>query len=179
MRLPRHLRRTPALPVRDEHGVVLSTRLLALAISAVAMAALVFVANDPDEVGRADEATPVTSEPSASATPTPSATPSETPKPAKPKPIRRGDTYVVVFNNTGVTGLAGGVAGRAEAGGWNVVGSDNWYGTVDATAVYYPPRLEREAQALSKDLGIGQVKKAVEPMQLDRLTVILTDDYSG
>lgn len=178
MRLPR--RPTPSRPrlVRDEQGVVLSTRLLALAISAVAMAALVFVANDPDEVGRADEAAPVTSAPTASATPSPSATPSETSRP-KPKPIKRGDTYVVVFNNTGVTGLAGGVAGKAEAGGWNVVGSDNWYGTVDATAVYYPPRLEREAKALAKDLGLGQVKKAVEPMQFDRLTVILTDDYRG
>lgn len=180
MRLPRRPSRAARLrPVRDEQGVVLSTRLLALAVSAVAMAALVFVANDPDEVGRADEATPVTAEPSASATPSPSASPSAKPKAPKPRPIERGETYVVVFNNTGVTGLAGGVAGRAEAGGWNVVGSDNWYGTVDATAVYYPPRLERAARALSQDLGIGQVKKAVEPMQFDRLTVILTDDYSG
>lgn len=173
----------PLLPscARDERGLVLSTRLLALSVSAVAMAALVFVANDPDEVGRADEAaTPVTSSPSAapSTTPTPSASPSA-PVRKKPEPIDRAETYVVVFNNTGVTGLAGGVAGRAEAGGWNVVGSDNWYGTVDATAVYYPPRLERAAQALSRDLGIPNVKPAVEPMQFDRLTVILTDDYSG
>ncbi len=170
----------PLPRTRDEHGVVLSTRLLALAISAVAMAALVFVANDPDEVGRADEATPVTSEPEASASPT--ATPSAEPTkaaPKKPAPIKRGETYVVVFNNTGVTGLAGGAAGKAEAGGWNVVGSDNWYGTVDGTAVYYPPRLERAAKALSKDLGIPRVKPAVEPMQFDRLTVILTDDYQG
>jgi hypothetical protein len=162
---------------RDEAGFVLPTRLLALSVSAVAVAALVFIANDPDDP--AQTATPVRTTPTAKAPPTPttpSATPVATPK---EKPVKRADTYVVVFNNTRTKGLAGGAAGKAKAAGWNVVGSDNWYGTVDGTAVYYPPRLKRAAQELGYDLGIKRLKPAQDPMQLDRLTVILTDDYHG
>ena len=163
--------------VRDEHGVVLPTRLLVLCISAVAMAGLVFVANDPDDPQVPDEASTAVSKPTStpSATPTASTTPVAKPKPA---PVKRADTYVVVFNNTRTKGLASGAAGKAKAAGWNVVGSDNWYGTVDGTAVYYPPRLKRAAQELGYDLGIKKLKPAQEPMQFDRLTVILTDDYS-
>ena len=163
---------------RDEGGFVLPTRLLALCVSAVGVAALVFIANDPDQVG--ETATPATQEPAATATA--SATPSTPSAPAtkkakKPKPVKRGQTYVTVFNNTRVKGLAGGVAGKAQAAGWNVVATDNWYGTVDGTAVYYPPRLKRAAQELGYDLGIKRLKPAQDPMQFDRLTVILTDDY--
>lgn len=169
----------PAARARDEHGLVLPTRLLALCISAVAVAALVFVANDPDEPPSDEVATPATSEPSSTPAASPSASASATPeaKP-KPRPVNRGDTYVLVYNNTRTKGLAGGVAGRAKAAGWNVVDSDNWFGTVDGTAVYYPPRLKRAAQELGYDLGIEKLKPAEEPMQFDRLTVILTDDYS-
>jgi hypothetical protein len=165
--------------VRDEQGLVLPTRLLALCISAVAVAGLVFVANDPDQAPAERAATPAGSKPSATPTATTSASAAPTIKAKpKPKPVKRGDTYVVVFNNTRVKGLAGGAAGKAKAAGWNVVGSDNWFGTVDGTAVYYPPRLKRAAQELGFDLGIKKLKPAQEPMQFDRLTVILTDDYS-
>jgi hypothetical protein len=166
---------------RDERGMVLPTRLLALCISAVAVAGLVFIANDPDE-GPADEATPArttptpTTAPTASEAPTPSVT--AKPKP-KVKPIKRGDVLVTVFNNTRTKGLASGVAGKAAAGGWNVVGSDNWYGTVDGTTVYFPPRLKAAGKALAADLGIKKVRPAEDPMSFDRLTVILTDDYRG
>ena len=165
--------------VRDERGVVLPTRLLALCISAVAVAGLVFIANDPDQPP-ADEATPVRTTPSTAPTATEAPTPTVTAKP-KPtvKPIKRGDVLVTVFNNTRTKGLAGGVAGKATAGGWNVVGSDNWYGTVDGTTVYYPPRLKAAGKALAADLGIKKVKPAEDPMSFDRLTVILTDDYRG
>ena len=160
--------------VRDERGVVLPTRLLALCISAIAMAGLVFIANDPDKAP--DEATQAntpskdTTEPTATASPTVKATP-------KVKPVKRGQTYVVIFNNTRVKGLAGGVAAKAKGAGWNVVSTDNWYGTVDSTAVYYPPRLKAAAEELGFDLGIKRIKPSQEPMQFDRLTVILTDDY--
>jgi hypothetical protein len=174
--------RGPFSRVRDERGVVLPTRLLALCISAVAVAGLVFVANDPDK--------PSTGQTASTADSTPSATPSEqastTPAPAKqekqekqkPKPIKRGDVFVEVFNNTRTKGLAGGVAEKAKAAGWNVVGSDNWYGTVDGTSVYYPPRLKQAARELGRDLGIKHLRPAEEPMRFDRVTVILTDDYS-
>ena len=166
--------------VRDEQGVVLPTRLLALSISAVAMAALVLIANDPDQAPV--EATPAVTKPKAKPSETggSTATPSPTAKPKpKPKPVKRGETYVVVYNNTPIKGLAGGVAGKAKGAGWNVVGSDNWYGTVDGTAVYYPPRLKRAAEELGFDLGIKRIKPSQEPMQFDRLTVILTEDYQG
>jgi hypothetical protein len=170
--------RPPVRPfgrVRDERGVVLPTRLLVLCISAVAVAGLVFVANDPDQGPTDKAATPAVSTPTETPTATvPSQTPSAKPK---PKPIKRSEVFVEVFNNTRTKGLAGGVAGKAKAAGWNVVGSDNWYGTVDGTSVYFPPRLKEAAKALGRDLGIKRVRPAEEPMRFDRVTVILTDDY--
>jgi LytR cell envelope-related transcriptional attenuator len=161
--------------IRDERGVVLPTRLLALCISAVAVAALVFVANDPDQ-GPADEASPALSKPSSTPTAKATPTPTKAPKP-KVKRIKRSEVLVEVFNNTRVKGLAGGVAAKAKTAGWNVVGSDNWYGTIDGTSVYYPPRLKAAARALGRDLGIKKLRAAEEPMRFDRVTVILTDDY--
>ena len=58
-----------------------------------------------------------------------------------------------------------------------IVGTDNWYGTVDASTVYYGPRLKAAGQLLADELGITRVKPAIAPMRLDRLTVILTGDY--
>jgi hypothetical protein len=91
--------------------------------------------------------------------------------------VRRGKVYVTVFNNSNVKGLAGKTATRAQHAGWNVVGTDNWYGTVDATTVYFPARLKAAGALLAKDLGITRVKPAIAPMRSDRLTVILTADY--
>src|SRR5262249_20200707 len=108
-------------------------------------------------------------------TPTPTATPTKTPKP--PPVIDKAKTNVVVFNNSNVKGLAGRTATKAQTLEWNVVATDNWHGTVDATTVYYGKGLKYAAQALAQDLGIARVKPAVAPMQLDRLTVILTADY--
>ncbi len=164
------------LRLRDERGFVLPTRLLALSISAVAMAGLVFIANDPD-AAPSEAVAPARTTPSPTATPSASATPS--PDKPKPTPIKRGEIFVEVFNNTRTRGLAGGVAEKAKAGGWNVVGSDNWYGTVAGTSVFYPPRLREAGKALGRDLGIKKVRPAEEPMRFDRLTVILTDDYQG
>ena len=89
--------------------------------------------------------------------------------------MQRGKVYVEVYNNSGVTGLAGQVADRATDIGWKVVGSDNWYGTIPATTVYYPERLKRAAKTLALDLGIRRTALAVDPMRRDRLTLILTD----
>ena len=101
------------------------------------------------------------------------------PSPSRPSPpIDKGKVYVEVYNNSGVTGLAGRVAATATQAGWKVVGSDNWYGTIPASTVYYPPRLARAARALALDLGIRRTAPAVDPMKLDRLTVILTSDHA-
>ncbi len=153
--------------------MVLPTGVMFLSIVAVAAAALAFVLTMPPQ-SRPDRAIPV-AKPSASALPAPSAAPTLAPKPV----IKKGQTFVEVYNNSNVRGLAGKIAKRASDNGWNVVGSDNWYGTVSASTVYAPPRLQPAARALAKDLGVGRVKPAVAPMKFDRLTVVLTGDYRG
>jgi len=160
---------------RNDRGVVFPSPVVMLSIVAVVMAGIAYVATRGEEPTER-EVTTVARDPGPT---TPSAT--EAPpekqkqKPRKP-PVQRGETYVVVFNNSGITGLAGRVAGAATDAGWNVVGSDNWYGTVPANTVYYPKPLKAEADQLALDLGIQRTAPAVDPMQLDRLTIILTGE---
>ena len=163
------------LGARGERGVVFPSPVVVLSIVAVAMAAIAYVATrgqPPTE--REVTITAATSSPTP--TPTPSM-PTARPKPAKPA-VNKGKVYVEVYNNSGVSGLAGRVAGTATQAGWNVVGSDNWYGTIPASTVYFPPQLQRAARALALDLGIRRTVPAVDPMKLDRLTVILTADHA-
>ena len=166
----------PAPRRRDQRGVAVSSPLALLSMAAVVVAGAAFVATNGDR-----EDAPVRASASTSASPTPtSSAPAarHVRKPArKEAPVRRGDTFVEVFNNTGISGLAGSAATRAQGAGWQVVGSDNWYGTIDATTVYYPARLREPAVLLAKDLGIARVKPSIAPMGGDRLTVILTSDY--
>lgn len=164
---------------RDERGVAFPSPLVMLSIVAVAMAGLAFLVTSGDEP--ADEARVVTSTPSA--TPSPEQTresqPRRSPKPSpSPSPVERGDVFVEVYNNSGITGLAAGFSETATAAGWQVVGSDNWVGTIPSSTVYYPQRLEREAETLARDLGISRLMPAVAPMRFDRLTVILTGDVT-
>ena len=93
--------------------------------------------------------------------------------------MRRGQVYVEVYNNSGISGLAGRTAAKAGGAGWQVVGSDNWYGTIPASTVYFPERLRAVAKLLGRDLVISRLTPAIAPMRLDRLTVILTGDYRG
>jgi len=163
------------LPARDERGVAIPSPLVMLSVVAVAVAGVAFVATSDD--GREGRMQTVSAP-----EPTPTQTTAPAPvvrKPKKPKApaVQRGKVYVEVYNNSGIKGLAGTTAGRATNAGWQVVGSDNWYGTVPASTVYYPAKLEAAAKLLGKDLGVGRVKPAIDPMRLDRLTVILTADY--
>src|SRR5690606_7490132 len=98
-------------------------------------------------------------------------------KPDRPA-VQRSEVYVDVYNNSNVSGLAGRTAERIGGAGWQVVGSDNWYGTIPSTTIYFPPRLQEAARMLSRDLGIERVLPAVDPMNMDRLTVILTSDFA-
>jgi hypothetical protein len=167
------------LPARGERGFALSSPLALLSVGAVVLAGAAFVATNGSE----PEAKPAAASSRVTARPTPTRT-ATAPAPVvrtkkKPKPVvQRGDTYVTVFNNSGISGLAGSTAARAQGAGWQVVGSDNWYGTIAASTVYYPDRLHDAATLLAKDLGISRIKPAIAPMQGDRLTVILTRDYS-
>jgi hypothetical protein len=154
----------------------LSTPLALLSAAAVVVAGAAFFAT-----GAAPDRTSEAARPVTATVPTPTRTAPEpvvtAKKKVKAKPtVRRAGTYVEVYNNSGISGLAGRTSARASGAGWQVVGSDNWYGTIPASTVYYPARLQAEAKLLAKDLGIGRVKPAIAPMRFDRLTVILTAD---
>jgi hypothetical protein len=142
-----------------------------LSLVAVVMAGVAFVATR-DAPPAEREVTTVSQQP------TPSVAPSVQPtkKPPSKPAIKRGKVPVEVYNNSGVTGLAGRVATRAGRIGWQVVGSDNWYGTVPGSTVYYPARLEAAGKLLGLDLGISRLVPATGSMRLDRLTVVLTAD---
>jgi LytR cell envelope-related transcriptional attenuator len=158
-----------------------STPLALLSAGAVVLAGAAFVVTNGQRQGdsrMASATSTVTATSSSASSPTATAHKQVIEKKVHKKPVvRRGDTYVEVFNNSGISGLAGSTAARAQGAGWQVVGSDNWYGTIDASTVYYPPRMLAAAKLLGKDLGIARVKPAIPPMRGDRLTVILTSDY--
>lgn len=157
---------------RNQRGVVTPSPVVMLSVIAVAMAGIAFVATRGGEPTEREVATVARQDPSTS--PSPSSAPTKETKP-KPEPtVKRGKVYVEVYNNSGITGLAGQVSERASGIGWQVVGSDNWYGTIPASTVYYPPKLKLAAKTLALDLGIRRTAPAVDPMRLDRLTVILT-----
>ncbi len=166
---------------RDERGVVFPSPVVILSVIAVAMAAIAFVATRGGEPTER-EITPASQEQTAQPESTPpastgSAEPTEPTKSPKP-PVDRAKVYVEVYNNSNITGLAGATASRIAGAGWQVVGSDNWYGTIPSTTIYFPERLEAAAKMLAQDLGIERVMPAIDPMSMDRLTVILTADYA-
>ena len=158
---------------RNERGVAYPSPLVMLSIIAVAMAGIAFVATR-DQAPTEREITRAAAPP---ATSSPSATPVEPTKTPRPEPVvNRGKVYVEVYNNSGITGLAGRVGDRATGAGWQVVGSDNWVGTIPASTVYFPQRLKAAGRLLALDLGIQRVQPAVDSMKLDRLTVVLTGE---
>src|SRR3954471_13734377 len=164
----------PARRRRDQRGVVFPSPVMILSIVAVAMAGIAWVATRHHEP--TERLVTPSARHSASATHSPST--KRSPKrqhhaPHKPA-FDRSQVVVEVFNNSSISGLASRVAGAAANAGWQVVASDNWYGTIPASTVYYPPRLAKAAHQLALDLGIHRTMPSVAPMRLDRLTVILT-----
>jgi hypothetical protein len=148
----------------------MSSPVALMSAAAVLLAGIAFLVTDRDptaaeEVTLASQATPVE--------------PQVTIEAVRAEPaVRRAEVYIDVYNNSNVTGLAASTAEVIGGAGWQVVGSDNWYGTIPATTIYYPDRLEDAAKLLSKDLGIERVLPAVDPMSMDRLTLILTSDFA-
>jgi hypothetical protein len=166
---------------RNERGVVFPSPVVMLSVVAVAMAGVAYVATQSDAPSEREVTTvaqPEKTQPSETAPPPRQKIPHrKAPAIKKAEPVvERGKVYVEVYNNSGITGLAGSTAEQASGAGWQVVATDNWYGTIPASTVYYPQRLEAAAKMLALDLGIGRVMPAIEPMDLDRLTVILTAD---
>ncbi len=160
---------------RTERGAAFPSPLVMLSIIAIAMAGFAFVATrDAGPTERRITPTAVTA--SQTTEPIQPTAVAPTKKPA-PKPVvKRGEVYVEVFNNSGIKGLAAITGDKATQVGWQVVGEDNWYGAIPASTVYYPARLKAAAKQLALDLGIGRTALAVEPMKMDRLTVVLTAD---
>lgn len=159
--------------MRDQRGIALPSPVVLLSIVAIAMAAIAFVATRGHDGG--DRRIVPTAQVSTTPTPAPVVTSSPAPK---PKTVKRGKVYVEVFNNSQVKGLAARVGQQASKIGWNVVGQDNWYGSVSASTVYYPPRLKAAGKQLALDLGIRRTAPSIDPMKMDRLTVILTGPLS-
>ena len=93
--------------------------------------------------------------------------------PARRDPNVIPHVLVVVYNNTGIPGLAAQKATILEGAGWNVASTDNWYGSIPASSVYFPPNMRPAAIKLAKVLDITRLRPAVSPMSFDRLTVIL------
>jgi hypothetical protein len=152
--------------------VVFPSPVVILSILAVTMAGVAWVATrHPDPTERQVM-------PAAQHSPSARHSTYHQPKPTHTKPtgpkVDRGKVVVEVFNNSSISGLAGRVASQAAHVGWQVVGSDNWYGTIPASTVYFPPRLKAAGHLLALDLGIRRTMPAVAPMRFDRLTVILT-----
>lgn len=162
---------------RNQRGVAFPSPVAMLSVIAVAMAGIAYVATKGEEPTEREVTT--VSQPSERDTAADPVEQQKLPK-GKQQPIKRevarGDVYVEVYNNSGITGLAGRYAGTATDVGWQVVGSDNWYGTVPGSTVYFPARLESAAKLLALDLGISRVMPAIGSMRLDRLTVVLTAD---
>lgn len=158
---------------RNERGVAAPSPVVMLSVIAVAMAGITFVATRDD-----GDSKPIQAVAQPEQTRTAEPVPLEPRKKPVQREIRRDTVLVEVYNNSSVQGLAGRTAREAQGLGWDVVGSDNWVGTIPASTVYYPPRLERAARLLGKDLGIQRLRPAVEPMRFDRLTVILTAGYA-
>ncbi|WP_239456545.1 LytR C-terminal domain-containing protein [Nocardioides solisilvae] len=160
---------------RDERGVAYPSPLVMLSVIAIAMAGIAFFAtkDQPEQERRVETVSSTAEE-----TPAPAPEPEPAPETAPPTPekpaVERGQVYVEVYNNTGIRGLAAETAEKVSGAGWQVVGTDNWVGTIPAPTVYFPARLKPAAELLALDLGIQRVQPAVAPMKQDRLTLILT-----
>jgi LytR cell envelope-related transcriptional attenuator len=159
--------------LRNQRGIVFPSPVMILSIVAVAMAGVAWFAtrhHEPTE----QRVTPS----SAQQTPSDDTSTYTPPKDHSRKPQQpafdRSTIPVSVFNNSTVQGLAGRVASQTRHLGWQVVGTDNWYGTIPASTVYYPPQLAKAGRQLALDLGIHRTMPSVAPMRLDRLTLILT-----
>ena len=161
---------------RDQRGIALPSPVVLLSVVALAMALVAFVVTRGN--GQGEEKVIPTAAVSGSPTAAPTTAAPTVPKTHKPAPVKRGKVNVEVFNNSRVKGLAATVGDKAAKAGWNVVGADNWYGSIPATTVYYPARLKAAAKQLALDLGIRRTALAVDPMKMDRLTLILTAPLS-
>jgi len=165
-------------------GLVMPSGVALASLVVVTMAVLAFlVTGSPDPVSTPRPAAATAGEPDPTKdtadAPAPPDKAKDQPREREPRrpPAKKSPSpqaYVEVYNNSSITGLAAQTASELQDAGWDVVGTDNWYGEVPATTVYYPQRLRGQARLLARELGVDRVLPAVSPMRFDRLTVILT-----
>jgi hypothetical protein len=169
---------------RGDRGAVLPSALIVFSIIVLAVAGVTyFVTRDSEPTEReittaSQGSTDIPSDDATDAEDTETEEP-EVEKTKKPKPpIDKSEVGVNVFNNTSIAGLASEVLVQVDDIGWNGLVSDNWYGTIPATTVYYPEGMKREARQLALDLGVQRVQPADvdSDMSTENLTLILTGD---
>lgn len=174
-------------------GALVPSALAVAAVTALITALAVWQGEEPDQPSAAASTTSAsatasraagtTASPSPSASATATATPSKTTKAsptAEPTtPVAR-DLEVVVLNQTTRSGLAGSVADRLRAAGWEVPAVGNFRGVVPSTTVYYPPGGEAEALAVARDLPTEpRTRPRFGNLSTTRLTVVVTSSYPG
>lgn len=99
---------------------------------------------------------------------------SETPEPTtEPTVAATRSIGVLVYNQSGIGGLAARTAGEARAAGWPVAGTGNWRGGVPQNTIYFPPGRQAEAVLLGQDLAIGRILPTAANMSGTHLTVVL------
>jgi hypothetical protein len=158
-------------------GLALPSWLVAVCAALVAVALVAFVVTgERDTDVSAAPATADQPDPGGAHTPPSTATarPHDTSEHGRPRPVERRTAYVEVYNNSGISGLAGETSAVLQDTGWRVVTTDNWYGEIPASTVYFPQSLAPQARLLARDLGVSRLHAAVAPMSFDRITVILT-----
>ena len=172
-------------------GTLLPPFLAVCAVTAILIGLFVWLGPDDSEtsvLSERESSSPTS--PAASPTPSPPASSpaASSPPPSSPAPVTSSPPVsakpgpdrpqVVVLNQSGGSGLAGRVADRVRAAGWDVHKTGNFNGTVSTTTVYYPSTMRGDALNLAKALpGDPRVKERFSNLSQTRLTIVLTDDY--
>jgi len=164
----------------SEQGAVAPASLLAPGVVAVAIgtAGYALTSGPSERIQQPPVSAPSSTHTQTVTEPVIKKAPIKTPTPT-PQVVQRANYNVAIYNNSNIAGLAARTSTKTQTFGWKVVTTSQWYGTVDTSTVFYPPKMKAAAQQLATDLGITTVKPAVSPMQMDQLTVILTATYGG
>ena len=165
-----------ATPSATSAGVVFPSPVVMLSVVAVAMAGIAYVATQGEEPTER-EVTTVSAAGRRRRAPSPGAADADDEaEEAEPAVSAARSTSRSTTTPASPAWPAGSPAPRPQAG-WQVVGSDNWYGTIPASTVYFPPRLKAAAPSCWRSTSASAGSRPpIDPMRLDRLTVILTAD---
>lgn len=168
-------RRTPGNRVAVPSGWFIVVSVAVVIVAAAWLGVLLVMGSPGSDDSPVAAPTAQPSAPESAPTPAPAPTPTVSPTPTETTeapPVR--DAPVVVLNNTGIANLASRFSGQVTAAGWSVSGTGNWNGQIPSNTVYYPAGQREAGELLADDLGLDRVLPSVAPMQMDRLTLILS-----